>query len=399
MKYVVVLGDGMADHPVRKLGGRTPLEEAHKPNLDSLAREGEMGMLKTVPQGMPPGSDVANLSILGYRPERCYTGRGPLEAADIGVRLGPRDVAFRCNLITEREGRMHDYSAGHITTEEAAELLGELNRRFRFGEFHVGITYRHVFVLRNCDPRLETDPPHEIPGEPIRDHLIRPPSDPLARRLNRLMLESKRILSEHPVNRAREMQGKNPANMIWLWSQGGRPRLQSFRRKYGLWAALISAVPLIRGIGVYTGMTLIRVPGATGYFDTNYEGKALYALRALEDHDFVYVHVEAPDEAGHEGNVEMKVKAIEDLDRRLLGPLLDGLPEDCRVAVLPDHPTPLEVKTHVAEPVPFVMRGPGLGKDNLTFSERNGARGSAGSLEGEQFMLKLLGLRPSPGPR
>lgn len=390
MKYVIVVGDGMADHPVRKLGGKTPLEVAHKPNLDSLSRKGRMGMLKTVPNGMPPGSDVANLSILGYRPETCYTGRGPLEAADLGVKLGPNDVAFRCNLITEKEGRMHDYSAGHISTEEAAELLRELGRRFRMGEFHAGITYRHVFVLRNCDPKLETDPPHEIPGEPISQHLIRPQDDPLAKKLNRMMLESKKILSEHPVNIAREMQGKNPANMIWLWSQGGRPKLQEFRKRYGLKAALISAVPLIRGIGVYTGMTVIRVPGATGYFDTNYEGKALYALKALETHDFVYVHVEAPDEAGHEGNLEMKIKAIEDLDRRLLGPLLDGLPEDCRIAVLPDHPTPIEVKTHVAEPVPFVIHGPGLKGDGMDFSEKSGTRGSFGFLEGEQFIKGFL---------
>ncbi|MEM0358969.1 MAG: cofactor-independent phosphoglycerate mutase [Candidatus Hadarchaeales archaeon] len=390
MKYVVVVGDGMADHPVRKLGGKTPLEVAHKPNLDSLCRRGRMGMLKTVPNGMPPGSDVANLSILGYRPETCYTGRGPLEAADLGVKLGPNDVAFRCNLITEREGRMYDYSAGHISTEEAAELLKELGRRFRMGEFHVGITYRHVFVLRNCDPKLETDPPHEIPGEPISQHLIRPPNDTLAKKLNRMMLESKKILSEHPVNMAREMQGKNPANMIWLWSQGGRPRLQEFKRKYGLKAALISAVPLIRGIGIYTNMTVIRVPGATGYFDTNYEGKALYALKALETHDFVYVHVEAPDEAGHEGNLEMKIKAIEDLDRRLLGPLLDGLPEDCRIAILPDHPTPIEVKTHVAEPVPFLIHGPGLKGDGMDFCEKSGSRGSFGFLEGEQFFKSFL---------
>ncbi|TDA31830.1 MAG: cofactor-independent phosphoglycerate mutase [Hadesarchaea archaeon] len=390
MKYVVVVGDGMADHPVRKLGGKTPLEVAHKPNLDSLCRRGRMGMLKTVPNGMPPGSDVANLSILGYRPETCYTGRGPLEAADLGVKLGPNDVAFRCNLITEREGRMYDYSAGHVSTEEAAELLKELGRRFRMGEFHVGITYRHVFVLRNCDPKLETDPPHEIPGEPISQHLIRPPGDPLAKKLNRMMLESKKILSGHPVNLAREMQGKNPANMIWLWSQGGRPRLQGFKRKYGLRAALISAVPLIRGIGIYTNMTVIRVPGATGYFDTNYEGKALYALRALETHDFVYVHVEAPDEAGHEGNLEMKIKAIEDLDRRLLGPLLNGLPEDCRIAILPDHPTPIEVKTHVAEPVPFLIHGPGLKGDGMDFCEKSGSRGSFGFLEGEQFLKSFL---------
>jgi len=390
MKYLVVVGDGMADHPVRKLGGKTPLEVAHKPNLDSLCRRGRMGMLKTVPNGMPPGSDVANLSILGYRPETCYTGRGPLEAADLGVKLGPNDVAFRCNLITEREGRMYDYSAGHVSTEEAAELLKELGRRFRMGEFHVGITYRHVFVLRNCDPKLETDPPHEIPGEPISQHLIRPPGDPLAKKLNRMMLESKKILSGHPVNLAREMQGKNPANMIWLWSQGGRPRLQGFKRKYGLRAALISAVPLIRGIGIYTNMTVIRVPGATGYFDTNYEGKALYALRALETHDFVYVHVEAPDEAGHEGNLEMKIKAIEDLDRRLLGPLLNGLPEDCRIAILPDHPTPIEVKTHVAEPVPFLIHGPGLKGDGMDFCEKSGSRGSFGFLEGEQFLKSFL---------
>ena len=345
LKYIVVLGDGMADHPVRKLGGKTPLEVAHKPNMDSIAREGRMGVLKTVPNGMPPGSDVANLSILGYKPECCYTGRGPLEAADMGIKLGAKDVAFRCNLITEREGRMHDYSAGHITTEEARELIKELGRRFRIGEFYPGITYRHIFVLRNCNPEIQTDPPHEIPGEPISEHMIRPRMNEVAKKLNKLMLDSRKVLSSHIVNLVREKQGKNPANMIWLWSHGKRPKLESFKKKYGLRAAMISAVPLIRGIGVYTKMSIINVPGATGYFDTNYEGKAVYALKALEDHDFVYLHVEAPDEAGHEGDLEMKIKTIEDLDRRLIGHLLDGLPENSRIAVLPDHPTPIEVKT------------------------------------------------------
>ncbi|MBA7502632.1 2,3-bisphosphoglycerate-independent phosphoglycerate mutase [subsurface metagenome] len=388
MKYIVIVGDGMADYPLKKLGGKTPLEVADKPNMDSIASKGKMGILKTVPDGMVPGSDVANLSILGYDPRKYYTGRGPLEAGSMGVKLGDEDTAFRCNLITEKDGRVFDYSSGHISTEEARELIEEM-KTFKLGEFYIGVSYRHLFVMRNCNPKIQTSPPHDIGGKLISDHLIKPRDSEIAQKLNQFIMASKGVLSKHPVNIARVKQGKNPANMIWLWSNGKKPKLEKMKDKYGLRAALISAVPLINGIGIYTGMEIINVPGVTGYYDTNYEGKADYALKALESNDFVYVHVEAPDEAGHEGNLETKIKTIEDLDKRLVGRILDGAGE-CKIAILPDHPTPIKVRMHVPDPIPFAIYAPHLSGDKLRFDESSAKMGSLGFIVGEEFMRLLL---------
>jgi 2,3-bisphosphoglycerate-independent phosphoglycerate mutase len=333
---------------------------------------------------------VAILSILGYDPRKYYTGRGPLEAAVLGVKLGDNDIAFRCNLITEKDGKIFDYSSGHITTEEAAELLKEM-KKCKIGEFYVGISYRHIFVLRNSRADIKCTPPHDVVGGAISEHLIKPKSSKLARELNDFMLASKDILSKHPVNLRRVAAGKNPANMIWLWGQGKRPRIEKLKEKYGLTGAMISAVMLIKSLGVYAGMSVIDVPGATGYYDTNYEGKAEYALKALDTHDFVCIHVEAPDEAGHEGNVEMKIKTIEDLDKRLVGRVLERA-EGCKIAVLPDHPTPISVRTHTADLVPFAVYSPNMSGDELGFDERSAKKGSLKSIVGEQFMKLLLSI-------
>lgn len=388
-KFVIVVGDGMADYPVEELGGRTPLEVAHKPNMDYLASEGRMGMLSTIPQGMAKDSAVAALSILGYDPKKHFTGRGPLEAGSMGIDLGPKDVAFRCNLVTERGGKLVDYSGGCVTTEEAVQLLGEL-RRLGLGEFHLGVSYRHIFVLRNAEVSEGCSPPHEIVGEPIAEHLIKS-SDSVSQSLNRLMLASRDILSNHPVNQRRVRQGKSPANMIWLWSPGRRPDLEPFEKRYGVRGAIISAVNVINGIGAWAGMEIIRVPGATGYYDTNYEGKADYALKALERSDLVLIHVEATDEAGHAGDAEMKIRTIEDLDRRLLGRIIKK-GRGIAVSVLPDHPTPVKVRSHTSDPVPFAVLVPGAKGDGLRFTEADAAKGSLGLIKGPQFMRLFLSL-------
>lgn len=388
MKYIIIVGDGMADYPLEELGGKTPLEIAHKPNMDFIASKGKMGILKTIPNGMPPDSSIANLSILGYDPKKYYTGRGPLEAGAMGVHLGDEDTAFRCNLITERDGKIFDYSAGHVTTEEATKLLDEM-KKFKIGNFYAGVSYRNLFILRNCDPHIECTPPHDVVGEPVSKHLIKPKNNETARKLNELMLASKDILSKHPTNLKRTKLGKNSANMIWLWGQGKKPKMEKLNEKYGLGGAMISAVNLIKGIGVYAGMSVIDVPGATAYYDTNYEGKADYAVKALETNDLVYIHVEAPDEAGHAGDMEMKIKTIEDLDKRLVGRILDRA-EECKIAVLPDHPTPIKVKTHVPDPIPFAIYTPNSRGDGLKFDEASAKKGSLGSIVGEEFMKLLL---------
>lgn len=393
MKYIVIVGDGMADYPLEELGNRTPLQVANKPNIDAMARRGRCGLLQTIPQGMGAGSDIANLTILGYDPRRYYTGRGPLEAASMGVKLGSRDIAFRCNLITEKDGRIIDYSAGHITSSEAKELIHAAKKAFaNVGEFYAGVSYRHLFVLRNSSSELESVPPHDVMGGKIEDYLIKPTENGTAKKLNKMMLDSKRVLSQHPVNLKRVKEGKNPGNMLWLWGNGRAPQLEPLYKKYGLRGAVISAVDLIRGIGTYLGMEIIKVPGATGYYDTNYEGKAEAALKALERRDYVYVHVEAPDEAGHAGSVEDKIKSIENLDRRLVGKILNAADDNLTLAVLPDHPTPIKVKTHTSDPVPFAIYSHAAPKDGIEgFNEEAAKRGSLGSLEGEQFMKTLLG--------
>jgi 2,3-bisphosphoglycerate-independent phosphoglycerate mutase len=368
MKYIILLGDGMADRPRADLGGRTCLQAAKTPNLDQLASTGQVGMVSTVPDGYAPGSDVANLSVLGYDPRKYYTGRSPLEAASIGVSLGPDDVAFRCNLVTLRVtgsgpavGRrrtflMEDFSAGHISTNEARTLIEEIGSKLgtEHIRFYPGVSYRHLMVWKGGKDRIDCTPPHDIQDRGIQDYLPRGEGDDI---INELMGASFDILTNHPVNKGRLEAGKRAANSIWLWGQGKRPSMPTFREKYGLEGAVISAVDLTKGLGVYAGFEVITVPGATGWIDTNYVGKAEHALFALKSKDIVYLHVEAPDEAGHTGDVKNKIKAIEDFDEFIVGNVVYGMKQfdEYRILALPDHPTPLEIRTHSAEPVPFVL--------------------------------------------
>ncbi len=393
MKYIVIVGDGMADFPLEKLDGKTPLEVADKPNIDRLASKARMGTLKTIPDGMAAGSDIANLAILGYDPQEYYTGRGPLEAGSMGVKLGSHDIAFRCNLITEENGNIKDYCADHIKSEEASLLINEVDQAFKdVGDFYPGVSYRHLFVIKDDGVDLRTTPPHDVIGGKISDYLIKPDDNSLVDSLNSMILESKEVLSKHPVNIKREEKGLNPANMIWLWGQGKRPEMQSLKEKYNVSGAVISAVDLIKGIGTYAGMDIINVPGATGYYDTDYEAKADYCIDALEDHDFVYLHVESIDEAGHAGDLEMKIKCLEEFDKRLVGRLLDNLEEESTVSLLPDHYTPISTKIHDPTPVPFLINSPGKDGDGIEkFTESSARGGSFGAVEGEGFIKLLLG--------
>jgi len=362
-KYVILLGDGMADEPLAELEGQTPLQKAATPHFDLLAKTAELGTAVTVPAGYPAGSDVANLSVFGYAPEKYYTGRAPLEAASMGLELGPDDVVFRCNLVNilhyQARGFMHDFSAGHITTALAHEVIAALNRELKTEqiEFFPGISYRHLLVIRDCPIELaevKLMPPHDIIGQEVVDHL---PGD-LGSPLLQLITSSQMIMHQLPPLRKILDKGEITANSIWLWGQGKQPRLDPFSELYGINGAVISAVDLIKGIGLLAGMESVDVPGATGYLDTSYENKAAYAVEALKSNDFVYLHVESPDESSHEGSLEKKLRAISDLDSRLLGPLLKGLKEHFpayRILVMPDHPTPIRLKTHTAEPVPFMI--------------------------------------------
>jgi len=361
MKYVVLLGDGMADYPLPDRGNKTPLELSRIPHMDFMAQQGEAGLVKTIPEGMAPGSDVANLSVMGYDPVRFYSGRAPIEAASIGVKLCDNDVAFRCNLVTlSGEGRalaMDDYSAGHIATDDARMIISALKQELDSPDitFYSGVSYRHLVVWRGGKEKMKTTPPHDITGQPVASCL---PQGDGADTLVDLMHRARTILAELPLNREKIKNGLKPANSIWLWGQGRSPSIPTFREKYGLTGAVISAVDLVKGLGIYAGLKPIDVPGATGYLDTNYEGKARAALAALESVDFVYLHVEAPDEAAHKGSFEEKVQAIEDFDRRVVKTVLEGLKErfpDYRVLVLPDHPTPISIKTHTADAVPFAL--------------------------------------------
>ncbi len=400
MKYVIVVGDGMADYPIKELRGKTPLQAADKPNMDWIASHGKNGLLRTIPKKTEPGSDIAIMSILGYDPKKYHSGRGPLEAAGIDVKLEKDDLAFRCNLITEESGVIADYSAGHITTEEAQELMGAVKKNYgRLGDFYVGISYRHLFVMRDA-PRgagkLKTIPPHDIVGETVSDHLIKPKNNETAKILNEMTLKSKQILTSHPTNAARVKAGRKPANMIWLWGQGKRPRIKTLTEKYGLKGAIVSAVNVIKGIGVYAGMSKIEVPGATGYFDTNYENKAKYALKALKTHDLVLVHVEAPDEAGHMGDLGRKIEAIENIDSRLLGKIMDGLKGEYGeyvISIMPDHPTPIKVRSHTPEPVPVAIYSTRNERDAVkSFDEASAKRGALGLIEGHELMDELVKL-------
>lgn len=362
MKYVVIVGDGMADRPLRELGGKTPLQKAHTPNMDRLVSTGIPGKVRTVPEDMHPGSDVANLSILGYDPLEYYSGRAPLEAASIGVELGEDDVAFRCNLVTlkyttgKTSAIMEDYSSSHITTEEGRALVSEVNRQLGTDtiSFYPGVSYRHLMIWRGGSTRIECIPPHDILGKDIIDYLPVGEGEDVIRKI---MTASVDILDSHPINRKRVKEGKNPGNSIWLWGQGKRPQMPTFREKFGISGALVSAVDLTRGLGIYAGFEILKVPGITGYLDTNYRGKTDATIDALKKIDFVYLHVEAPDEAGHSGKYEDKVRAIEDFDNYIVGGVMEGMKAfpEYRVMVLPDHATPIAIRTHSAEPVPFVI--------------------------------------------
>lgn len=382
MKCILILADGMADEPIRELGDKTPLEYAKTPNMDRMAKEGACGMLHTVPDRFEPGSDIANMSILGYSPEKYYTGRGPLEAMSMGVDLAPTDVAYRCNLVTIKDGTMADFSAGHITSSEGAELFSSLQPHVPEVRLKAGISYRNLLVVPNGTP-ADTTAPHDIVGEPVEEYL---PHGGDAALLCSCMEKSRVVFSGNPVNEARIKAGKTPATQIWPWSGGHKPALPLFSDKYHKKGGMISAVDLLNGIARCAGMELITVPGATGYFDTDYDAKARYALEAIRHLDFVYVHIEAPDEAGHLGSIEEKVRAIENVDR-VVGTIRSNF--DGIVAVLPDHPTPIRIKTHSREPVPFVVFGKGT--DGTTvFSEKEAHSGKFGTMEATGFLSFLF---------
>lgn len=360
MKYLVLLGDGMADEPLEELEGKTPLDYAKTPNMDLLAVHGQLGLVETVPEGFHPGSDVANLTVFGYDTSRCYTGRSPLEAASMGVDLGPNDVAFRLNLvdILYHYGKLYmsDFSAGHISTEEGTQIIETLQQELGDDnfEFHAGVSYRHLLVWRNGKDTMSFTPPHDIIDQSIEEYL---PKGEGAEELADLINSAQMLLSNHPVNIQRRADGKAVANSIWLWGHGRAPQMETYKDKYGLTGAVISAVDLIKGIGIYAGLDIIDVPGATGYLDTNYVGKANAAIETLKDHDFVYVHVEAPDEAGHLGDLKEKITAIERFDDEVVGTILKSIDQlgDWRMLVLPDHPTPVALRTHTKDPVPYIL--------------------------------------------
>jgi 2,3-bisphosphoglycerate-independent phosphoglycerate mutase len=363
MKYVVVLGDGMADYRVPQLGNRTPLQSAVKPNIDFLAANGETGMVRTIPKGIPPGSDAANLSVMGYDPHKYYTGRSPLEAVSMGVELSPTDLAFRCNLVTLKidgdyeNAVMEDYSSDEISTAESTELIKEINKQLSNDEisFYPGISYRHCMVWHTGTGTRKLTPPHDISGKVIAPYLPEGDESDLFLQLQKKSYE---ILRDHPVNRSRISRGLRPANSIWLWGEGRKPSIPKFYDKYGLRGSVVSAVDLIKGIGICAGLDTVDVEGATGNINTNFRGKAEAALRELANgKDFVYVHIEAPDECGHRFETENKVKSIEYIDKLIVGTLLEGLAsyDDYSIMVLPDHPTPLSLRTHTPEPVPYII--------------------------------------------
>jgi 2,3-bisphosphoglycerate-independent phosphoglycerate mutase len=400
MKTIIILGDGMADEPIEALGGKTPMQYAQTPYMDQLARLGVTGRLKTVADGFHPGSEVANMAILGYDLPTVYEGRGVLEAASIGYELQPGEMAMRCNLICVEGDILKNHSSGHITTEEADELIQFLNEQLGSDrvQFHTGVSYRHLLVIKDADKRLDCTPPHDVPLQPFHPLMVKAEvsdAQETAELLNELILKSQQILADHPINRKRMAEGKDPANSIWPWSPGYRPAMQTMQEMYGFkQGSVISAVDLIRGIGVYAGLKVIEVEGATGLYDTNYEGKAQAALEALKTDDFVYLHVEASDEAGHEGDVSLKIQTIENLDRRILRIIYEELnkwDEPVAIAVLPDHPTPCAIRTHTNTPVPFLIYKPGQTPDAVTcFDEVSVLNGKYGILENNEFIKELL---------
>ncbi len=403
MKYLILVGDGMGDLPLSELENRTPLEVAETPAMDSLCQRGELFLTRTVPEGYPPGSDVANLSLLGYRPEEYYTGRAPLEASSMGIDLAPDETAFRCNLVTLDHAandkiRMIDYSAGHISSDDAHQLIESLEKECCCERFHFkpGISYRHILVVKGDYPAMDTVPPHDYIEKDVTIPWRRYTNDP---EWQDLLSKASRVLANHPINQKMKEDGKNPAHGIWLWGEGKLPTMPSLFDRFAIRGSLISAVDLLKGLGVNAGLDIINVPGATGYIDTNYKGKADAALDCLKTQDFVFVHVEAPDEAGHQGILQDKLQAIADFDKKIVAPIISGLQErgeEFRVVATMDHYTPLSLRTHIDTPVPTLLYD--SREDNkgcgLTFSETTG--NSAGQQEGgtlpngEALMLKLL---------
>ena len=400
MKYIIVLGDGMSDQPEIEHGGLTPLMAAHKPNIDKLAEMGRSGLLKTIPERLHPGSEVANLAVLGYDVESVFEGRGVIEAASIGVQLEEGDLALRCNLICIANEKIKNHSAGHITTPEALELINYLDEKLGNEriKFYPGVSYRHLLVIKGGNKSLRCVPPHDVPGTPVIDVLpasVNGSGQETAKLLLDLIEKSRLLLNDHPINVKRKRAGKDMANSIWPWSPGYKPAMKTLKEMFGIKSgAVISAVDLIQGIGVYAGLDVIKVEGATGLYDTNYEGKAQAAVEALKTHDFVYLHIEASDEAGHEGDYDLKLKTIEYLDDRVVKYLvneIDKMDEPVAVAVLPDHPTPWKLKTHTRDAVPFLIWYHGITPDEVNCYDESAARkGGYGTLESHEFMQELL---------
>lgn len=404
MKHLIILGDGMADWAVPSLGNKTLLQYADTPYMDRLAKMGKTGMLKTVADGFHPGSEVANMSVMGYDLPTVYEGRGVLEAASIGVDLQPDDMAMRCNLVCVEGELLKNHSAGHISTEEADVLIKYLEEKLGNDKvhFYTGVQYRHLLVIKGGDKHVACVPPHDVPLKPFRPNLVkalRPEAEETAALLNDLIMKSQELLSNHPLNLKRVSEGKDPANSIWPWSPGYRPKMEPLSDKYPSIkkGSVITAVDLIRGIGHYAGLRCIDVEGATGLYNTNYEGKAQAAIEALKTDDFVYLHIEASDEAGHEGDVPLKLKTIEYLDRRAVGPIYEAVKdwdEPVAIAVLPDHPTPCELRTHTAEPIPFLIYYPGIEPDNVsTYDEVACQKGEYGLLDKDEFMNLFMDIK------
>ena len=404
MKHLIILGDGMADWAVPSLGNKTLLQYADTPYMDRLAKMGKTGMLKTVADGFHPGSEVANMSVMGYDLPTVYEGRGVLEAASIGVDLRPDDMAMRCNLVCVEGELLKNHSAGHISTEDADVLIKYLEDKLGSDKvhFYTGVQYRHLLVVKGGDKHVACVPPHDVPIKPFRPNLVkalRPEAEETAALLNDLIMKSQELLANHPLNLKRVAEGEDPANSIWPWSPGYRPKMEPLSDKYPSIkkGSVITAVDLIRGIGHYAGLRCIDVEGATGLYNTNYEGKAQAAIEALKTDDFVYLHIEASDEAGHEGDVPLKLKTIEYLDHRAVGPIYEAVKdwdEPVAIAVLPDHPTPCELRTHTAEPIPFLIYYPGIEPDNVsTYDEVACQKGEYGLLDKDEFMNLFMDIK------
>ena len=391
-KYVIIVPDGAADEPLEQFGNKTVLEAADTPNMDKISTEGRQGVVRTIPADMEPGSDVAQMSMLGYDPLRYYTGRAPIEAVARNIKLSAEDWVFRCNLITIADGKMADHSAGHISTEEAGKLVKELQDYLGNEQlcFHTGVSYRHLLVFKRIGFDVQTYPPHDCIGRPIEKIL---PRGQGAEMLIDLMARSQQLFTNHDINRVRKDLGENQVSSIWLWGQGKKAQMESFQKRFGIRGAAITAVDLVRGLSKLIGFDLIEVPGATGFVDTNYQGKASAAIEALEEYDIVFIHVEAPDEASHEGNAELKKKAIEQIDEYIVGPVLKALRnyESWRILVMPDHPTPVRSRAHSPEPVPFAMAGAGIkGILNMAFGEANAAKSGLRIDNGFELMEYFL---------